>query len=459
MSLILMRHSRISYSSYLKRALLGGIAYGVLMAVTPSSALAETLEDSVVSALQAHPSVEAARAAANESLEAKKEVRSDFFPTVAATAQAGRIYGDNSTSRGLTVTRGAAYSWLGEGSVSLTQPIFRGMATMGRMESADSQIASARFSLADARETLVLRTVESFISIQRATAVLALMDEYKAKIGDYRERIRQMVDDGAADAAEARQAEDIAMLLDNASIDARNQLEAALAAYREATGRIPEGELELTEPNPDLLPATLEAALAMGRQHPALHAAAASTHASGAEIQVERAAIYPEVNGELSYLERDQKDEIGGEVTDARAVIRANWDLGLGGAELARVEQSRQRFIQSRSEQKAIDRQVMQEIERAWAEMEAADKIRKNAAHRMVLNEELLKTYEVQFEGARIRLLQLMQGENKLFETRLSKINADYRTVLARYTVLASTGQLHRIIGGAQVRTASNGRE
>ena len=73
--------------------------------------------------MSSHPSLSAAVAGHEAATLEKREKRSALYPTVNLSATGGRIYGDNSTSRGLSVTRGAGYSWLWEGSATLRQNI------------------------------------------------------------------------------------------------------------------------------------------------------------------------------------------------------------------------------------------------------------------------------------------------------------------------------------------------
>ena len=53
-----------------------------------------------------------------------------------------------------------------------------------------------------------------------------------------------------------------------------------------------------------------------------------------------------------------------------------------------------------------------------------------------------LETYEVQFEGALISVLQLMQADNQVLLTKLESLNAQSRLLLARYGILSAMGKL-----------------
>ncbi len=69
-----------------------------------------------------------------------------------------------------------------------------------------------------------------------------------------------------------------------------------------------------------------------------------------------------------------------------------------------------------------------------------------NQKKRYDLNKKLYDTYEVQFEGARISLLQLMQSDNQLLLTQLETMNARSRVNLAKYSILASMGLLQKTL-------------
>ncbi|MCK5375149.1 MAG: TolC family protein, partial [Alphaproteobacteria bacterium] len=93
---------------------------------------AQSVREAVVYALESNPAIEGARAACEVTRYEKKAEFSHYLPELNASFTAGRIYQDNATSRGLNVTRGAAYSGYGEGSIALRQMLFDGLETGNR---------------------------------------------------------------------------------------------------------------------------------------------------------------------------------------------------------------------------------------------------------------------------------------------------------------------------------------
>ncbi len=404
---------------------------------------AESLRDAVQTAMGHHPSIEAARAGETYSSEERREKKADLFPVFSAAATGGRMYGDNSTSRGLAVSRGQAYSWLWEGNATLTQPIFGGLETYNRIDAAEARQESAAFHVSDARESLALRAVQAYIAVLQTSEAVNNIEAYKSKIVDYQSRIQAMVDQGAADEAEVAQAKNVSLLLDNTLAESKAQLDAAYAAYREAVGRLPDSALTRPDSPAALIATTPDDALGYAKSnHPVVLAAYKQMEAAGYDVDAERGTLLPTLDGELSYLKRDQIEELGGEVEDGRALLRMRWDFSLGGGELARIRKTKAAYSEKLAQSQEAILQVERDIRLAYADLERTEKQRALSADRVKILQDLFDANETQFEGARVRLLQLMQSDNQLFGAKLEALNADYGNLMAQYATLASTGRL-----------------
>jgi adhesin transport system outer membrane protein len=411
-------------------------------------ARAESMERAVEAALNYHPSVHAALANRDASRYERAEKVSDFFPQVNARAAGGRIFGDNSTTRGLSVSRGEGYSYLWEGSFTLTQPIFNGFETVNRLDAATARRESAGFNVVDIREGLALRTTLVYLDVLKGKQSLQKLNKHLELISDYRNRIREMVDGGAADEAMAVQARDIQVQLENTIANMEGQLAMASAEYLELTGQAPSEPMPIPSLDVGAIPIDVEEAVLKGKDnHPMLHAALMEERAMEFDADAEEGPLYPDLSGELSYLERDQDDVIGGEVKDARALVRMNWNFSLGGKEIHRMKGMQKRHFESKAKRKEIERSLEKEIRAAWAEMETAQNRLVLLSERVRLNRDLLDTNKTQFEGARVNLLQLMQTDNTLFNARMALLNGEYRFMASRYSTLANIGRLQDALG------------
>lgn len=408
-----------------------------------SHAHSQTIQDAVQAAIINHPQVEQAKARFNAAEEEVSSVKSGFFPSLSVGLTAGRVFGDNATSRGTVTTRGAAYSGLGEINASLQQPLFDGFETSNRLKSSRASTDSANLQLQDVREQIAYRTVQAYLNVLQARSILIRLQNQESKVNDYLDRIETNVEDGGADETQLQQAKDVRVLLNGFVADYTAQLRTAESQFMELTGVGAFEDMDVPVFRGASLPETVEQAVSVASvDHPAIRAVNEEARASGFDVEAERGLLYPEVLGELSYLKNDKREEIGGEVEDRRAVLRMNWEFEAGGGQYARIKQRIHEHAELMAREKETRRQIERDIRIAFAERDVASKRLKNQKERVSLNEKLFETYEAQFEGGRVDLLQLMQADNQLFNTEIEKTVYQYRLLAAQYGVVASLGRL-----------------
>lgn len=420
------------------------LVLGVAVVTLPAGiAYAESLDETVRSAVSNHPSIAAALARRDYAQEEAEEQYSGFLPQVSLNSSTGRIYGDNATSRGFTTTRGAGYSYLWEGGVTARQKIFDGFETDSRVDSALALEESAGFDLRDTQEKLAYSAVQAYIDLMRAHRGLQMLTEHRALVDDYTERLAAMIEQGGADEAQLQQARDIQVILEGLILDYQGQARTAESNYHEVTGRPPEGPLALPAPRLDMIPQNMDEALALARQNnPGIQAAAQKVVSAASDIDAEKAGLFPALDSELSYQKIDKRDIIGGEAVDARAMLRMNWNFELGGGQLDRIAKRKKGYIEAQAQQQELEREIERAVRLAYAEADTARQQKEVKEKRRALNEKLLETNKIQFDGGKLNLLQLMQSSNQYFTTRLELMNTAYRDLAAQYGILSSTGRL-----------------
>jgi adhesin transport system outer membrane protein len=419
----------------------------LLLGLSPG-ARAETLAAAVQAALTYHPTAAAAVADSDALAEESREKKSDFYPQVNVSATGGREFADNSTSRGLNTVRGTGYSWLWEGNVTASQLLFDGFETSRRVDAAAARRDSAMFNVMDVREDLALRTVLAYLDVMRATQSVEKLQAHEKIISDYVRRIEKMVKDGGADKSMVEQAKDVRAQLRSSLSNMEGQLKSSIAAYVDLTGHEPDEAMERPVPPADMIAPDAAAASDYAMiHHPMIRAAVMTEAASGMDAAAEQAAWYPDVRAEASYLKRDLDDVIGGEVTDAKAVVRMNWNYAVGGAQQARVRKTMHRREESHAKLEEMKRRVARDIQVAYSDRDTAQEQVDVQRERVDINRGLLKAHKAQFEAAKVNLLQLLQTENALFNADLALMNGEYRVLSSEYSIMASGGRLQEALG------------
>jgi len=408
---------------------------------------ADSLRDVVYGALKTNPSVSGAYQGKQAAEHGKEAEISHYYPEVSAGVTGGRVYQDNSTSRGLVTERGAAYSGYGEGNLSVRQMLFDGLETANRVKAADARLESEVYGLMDTEESVISKTVTSYIEVMRLRSALSLLRKQASHVREYQERILGLVEDGGADDSQLQQARDVSMVVDGLVADYEGRLYTANAMFHEATGQMPPEHLELPESVREHINENVADVVKNASDtHPKIMALKLESNAARHDMKAEQSKMYPDVMGELSYFKSDKKDVIGGENKDARAVVKMNWNFSTGGREFSKFRQKQSEHHQAQKRAEEMERELERMIYQSYARYRTLQKKYQLSADRVDLNEKLVSAYQSQFEGSRISLLNLMRAESQLFKAKLERSDNAYNLLASEYGVLASIGTLKDVI-------------
>lgn len=417
------------------------------------TAYAASLSESVSRALSTHPSMQARKATEDMAGEAVREQKAGYFPVLGANARAGRINDDNDTTRNLT--GGDASSWLGEGSVTLTQPLFTGFGNTNRVAAAKNRLLSERLSTSGAAEDVAMKAARAHLNLMRTKELLDLATDYMKKIEERKGSISLMLSEGAADEAELLQADEILMAVRTTRLGYEEAFRQAEADYIEVVGSPPDSRLEFGAATWDRqIPGTLDEAISRTTaESPRIKAADRIVAALGREAEVEKSTLYPQLNAELSYLQRDQHEELGGEASSAQAMLKMSWNFSTGGAQLARVDRSLAERREAQARKEGIRRMAEHDVRQKFTAMQIVDKQFALMTDRAEAAEKLVGNYTAQFEGGKQTNLQLISANSRLFDAKASRTDAHYRRLLSRFELLGAMGRLRDGLAAAPVQT------
>ena len=94
-----------------------------------------------------------------------------------------------------------------------------------------------------------------------------------------------------------------------------------------------------------------------------------------------------------------------------------------------------------------VDRNVEELVRQSWNELESAARRLELLEQQVIASEQVRRSYQQQFNIGQRTLLDLLDSETALFNSRVSRATIDYALIFARYRVIAATGKLLRTIG------------
>ena len=437
-----------------KYALIVSISVSVFL-ISTEQAKAVTLAETVESAIGYNPTLRVKSAEKKISKQNMKEARAAFFPQLSASAEAGRVSQNNDTTRANTSDQDDAQSYVGEGYIALTQPLYHGNTNMNRYRASKDRTSAKEFEYRAGMVDVIRAAVQSHIDVVKSRELVKETQSFLTSVAGYRDRMEMMVDEGALGKSELLQADELIILTRNALLSYQEALSLNEAVYLETVGHMPETAMRVSSDRIEpFIPPTLDDALVIARtEHPLLRSASMAARAFRRDANAERGTIIPRLDAEASYRKRDQDDALAGENENAQALLRMSWDFSLGGAYSARVNRSLKQSERAKADRERRLTAIERDVRQRYIELTTAGKQLEILTKRENANSEIFDSYGQEYEAGSRSILELINAQNKVFESKINRINGYYKRQAAKYDLLGAMGQIHKVFG---FKTAQN---
>ncbi len=410
------------------------LSLSVAAAALLPSAMAQSLEDTLVSAYQSNPTLAAQRARLRQTEEGFFQARSAQLPTLSASADVSE-----------TERWGGTFAFSPDGSigygVNLSQSLYRGGRTDGGINAALARIQAGRAQLRSVEQSVLIDAVAAHAEVVRDQQVVAIRSNNVEVLAEQLRAARDRFEVGEITRTDVAQAE---ARLSGARAQlsaAQAQLAAARARYARVTG-VEASEPDAAEAAPNLpqgLADALETALAV---NPDLQASEFSVQAAELGVDVARGALRPEVSLSASASEGRQSDFTGQAQGSATVTARVSVPIFTGGLNRSRVREALAGADEARLTNVNVRRQVIEGVTNAWNNYLSALAVIESSREAVRANEIAFEGVEQEaFVGLRTTL-DVLNAEQELLNSRLELVRAERDLTVASYGVLQSMGLL-----------------
>ncbi|MCH9053323.1 MAG: TolC family outer membrane protein [Proteobacteria bacterium] len=375
-----------------------------------------------------------------------------YFPQIDLRAGVGPEWTRNTTVKPSTTM--PRY----ESRVTVQQRVFDGFETQSEKERQAARIDAAASRVRERSEFLGLNAVEFYLDVLRTTAVVeqaaANVQAHRRVLGAVQTRFRG----GQSGVGDVHQAEARVANSEATLITARRNQRNAIIQFQRVVGQEPE---DLVRPAMDesALPGSSFEAVEIGLQNnPTVKLAQADVDVSKAEISATKVDFWPAIDLELSASANRNLDGVRGTNRDASALVVFSYNLYRGGIDEAEKFEFVERHAESLARLAALKRDVAEDVRQSWNAMTKARERLGAVNDQVAADEKVVITYRQEFQIGQRDLLDLLDSENELFNSRVQAITADYTAQFGGYRVLASMGQLLNVLGVTPIAEATGGQ-
>jgi TolC family type I secretion outer membrane protein len=403
-----------------------------------SGARAQSLVEALSATYNSNPDLLAARAVLRQTDETLAQAVANWRPTISLSLQYAKTEADS-----IPVSRPSSYVILNGRTTLLqvTQPIFRGGATVAATKTAQANIQAQRAVLADTEQQVLLNTITAYADLVRDAGIVDARKNNVLVLVQQLDATRERFRVGELTITDVSQAE---ARLEGAKADlvqAEAQLRIDEAAYQRVTGQRPGtvGEIPLW----GALPTSEEESVALAMDaNPRPVSAQNRITAAAYGVNSAWSVLLPQVKlvGLIQYQQdlavpTDQYYQYG-------VQLQATVPIYQNGSEWSQVRQAKELVGQRRSELDSARRVAAQTVITFWRQLDAA-------RSRVVSFEAQVKANEVALNGVRQEALvgsrttlDVLNAEQELLNAQVSLISARHDVQVAYYGVLSGIGRL-----------------
>ena len=419
----------------------GRMAAVLILSALPTFGNAQTFRDALAHAYQTSPKLLAEQANLRAADESVPQAEANWRPTVQVTGSAGIAHDD--------VTGGTAqqdqflstqYPTRSYG-LSVTQPIYRGGRTVAQTKQALNSVRSEAANLAQTEEDILLQAITDYLDVVRDQALLALAI-------DNENVLRAQLDAGQAKYIGGEQS--------------RADVAASTAAYNEAIAQRMQAGINLAgsqlnfqrdiglTPGSLMLPADLsapamtrdEAEQVALRDNPKLSAARFTELAAEASVDLTFGQALPNIAIVGTVRHQEDASFIGERETIAAVSVQLTVPLYSGGLVESQTRAAKQTVERRRHEIDLAVEDTISETNSAWIQAETLRHGVRAYEAQIAANEVSLEGVQQQQMAGERTILDVLNVEHNLFQSRVNLIQTQHDWLLANYRLMASLGRL-----------------
>lgn len=427
--------------------LIGGV--GLLCCVATAAAVeikqAITLEEAIQEALAWHPSIATAKARLEEQAQRQRQARAGYYPQVSANAQSGYQgrRDEQKYSQALTL--------------SVSQMLYDFGKVRAEVAVEKATVVGHQAGLLKAIEDTLHNTSAAVFEIWRFQRLESMAKEQHQALSDLTELVSERHLKGAASRSDVAQSKSRVESAFTQVLQYRNQkllwqnrLASLLGKDSAlAIGKAPklnaQNSCAYTE-------ASLDAA-------PSLIMALAERDSAAANADKANARMRPTISLDPSLTHHvkapNWSNQDAPDKTEYGVYLNVNMPLYQGGALSAERKLAHASRLAAESEILSERQRILETLFTSASQLEVFAHQRQVLERREILSIETRELYQQQYLqlGAR-PLIDLLNAEQEIYQTRFERINIDTDTYLMGITCAHELGQLHRLfeLGDAQIQ-------
>ncbi|MEM7226901.1 MAG: TolC family outer membrane protein [Pseudomonadota bacterium] len=407
----------------------------------PGNVQAQTLNEELSVLLVTHPTIERARKDVDVAGEDVNIAHSEFLPDVDVVGDVGYEY----TNRPLEAQGDQSLSTDRETAfLTVTENLFDGFRKNNALDSAKINERIADLSLTSTIQEILLQGVVAYHDVLRQSQLVELALANEERIREQLELEDERVRRGGGISVDVLFAKSRLQIAKERRVAFQGALRDANIRYVQVFNRPPQfGSMEYPEPPIDLLPLSLDEAIAIANnENPELLASNRQVDVADKQRDIAKSEYYPRVDLVGSAGVENNVDGIEGDRQEVSVLVEFSWNLFSGFETESRVSRASAEYSASMSNLSQTRRNVAEGARLAFNELGTAREREALLDNAVNISAEVFEARKKLREGGKETTVNVLDAETELNNALIDHTVARFESQIASYRLLAAIGRL-----------------
>jgi adhesin transport system outer membrane protein len=406
------------------------------------SGWAASLNEELVFLLTQHPRIKSAQRDALGADEGMRGAMAGYYPQLSIDANYGDEYSDLPTLRTESVK--STRLWRDTRGITLSQNIFDGFRRESNVEGARINRVLSGLALESTRQSLSFEGARTYIDVLRYARLVELAFNNESTVQRQLNLEDERVQRGAGISVDVLQAKARLQTAKERRVQFEGQLRESVARYVQLFGHEPSpGIMEDPALDATILPKTKDEAVKRAlSDSPQIAFSGRQIDFQETRREAAAADYYPRVDIIARGAKEDNIDGIIGQRVQWSFLVQGRWQIFNGFQTQAAVAEASYRTASSRDNMLAVTREVSQEVETAWNELQTSNERVSLLENAVALAAEVFDSRRRLRDSGRETALNVLDAENELYNARINLVSATFDARRAAYRLLQATGDL-----------------
>ncbi|GAM75580.1 agglutination protein [Vibrio ishigakensis] len=397
---------------------------------------AQSLEQAISHTLKTNPEVKASYNDFMSYVYDNKAAVREYYPKLDLTAGVGWENYQADVS-----DRDDDYTAI-DASIKLTQLIWDGSGTLNNMDRTAAEAESLRYKVLSDASDKALEVAKIYLDALKAYEILALSESNLATHKEIYADIKKRTESGVGSTADLSQVQARIAKAHGNLLAAQNNLFDTHTQFTRIVGQSPQG-LVFPRADSNAIPLTITEAIELAiEKHPVIKTAQVDVDAAKFQYKQSNSPNLPTFTIEAGYDYFDDAEGVAGRRDEMNATLRMRYNLFNGGVDSANKDRAAYQMNKAKDLRDRAFRTVEEGLRLSWSALDLTLQEKEFLADHVDAASETVVAYDKQYKIGRRTLLDLLNTENELFESRKGYVDALYAEQYAKFRVLNATGTL-----------------